>query len=243
MTTKNCRYHVNQVLPLLAFNPDDGLRIGVQNTFTQYGLQRNPFTHKQSIGASYYTGSSGFDVSYNGEFSNIFYNWNFGVEAKYNSPTFAINFFGFGNDTEYDRDEVDLDFNRTRIEKLSAAISLIWRGRDGGNFYFKPLFESFEVENTNGRFINIVPATNDVFERQNYLGAEAHYHFANKNDLAFPTYALNTGITAGYKTNIDGGDNENSFAYVRPYFSIDHSLSKRGNFCASYKSSSRSHTW
>ena len=232
---KKRRYHVNQVLPLLAFNPDDGLRIGVQNTFTQYGLQRNPFTHKQSIGASYYTGSSGFDVSYNGEFSNIFYNWNFGVEAKYNSPTFAINFFGFGNDTEYDRDEVDLDFNRTRIEKLSAAISLIWRGRDGGNFYFKPLFESFEVENTNGRFINIVPAANDVFERQNYLGAEAHYHFANKNDLAFPTYALNTGITAGYKTNIDGGDNENSFAYVRPYFSIDHSLSKRGNFVLATK--------
>ncbi|MCK8521439.1 metallophosphatase [Aquimarina sp. D1M17] len=226
---KKRRYHVNQVLPLLAFNPDDGLRVGVLNTFTQYGLQRNPFTHKQSIGASYYTGSSGFDISYSGEFSNIFYNWNFGVEAEYNSPTFAINFFGFGNDTEYERDDVDLDFNRTRIEKLSAAVSLIWRGRDGGNFYFKPIFESFNVENTEGRFINIVPANNDVFEKQNYIGAEAHYHFANKNDLAFPTFALNTGITLGYKANIDGGDNENKFAYVEPYFSIDHSLTKQGN--------------
>ncbi|GAA4272763.1 metallophosphatase [Aquimarina gracilis] len=226
---KKRKYNVNQLLPLIAFNPDDGLRAGFLNTFTQYGLQRNPFTHKHSLGASYYTGSGGFDVSYTGEFSNIFHNWNFGIEAKYNSPTFAINFFGFGNETEYDRDDVDFDFNRTRIEKISTAVSLIWRGRDGGNFYVKPIFESFEVENTAGRFINAIPADNDVFEKQNYAGAEVHYHFANKDNLAFPTYALNTGITAGYKTNIDGGDNKNRFAYVEPYFSIDHRLDKTGN--------------
>ncbi|MBQ4821551.1 metallophosphatase [Aquimarina sp. MMG016] len=226
---KKRKYHVYQLLPLIAFNPDDGLRVGVLNNFTQFGLQRNPFTSKHSFGASCYTGSSGFDVSYSGEFSNIFHNWNLGIDAKYNSPTFAINFFGFGNDTEYDRDDVDLDFNRTRIEKLSGAISLIWRGRDGGNFYFKPLFESFEVENTSGRFINTIPDNNDVFEKQNYIGAEIHYHFENKNDLAFPTFALNTGITTGYKTSIDKSNNENNFAYIEPYFSIDHSLTKNGN--------------
>ncbi len=232
---KKRKYYVYQLLPLIAFNPDDGLRVGVQNTITTFGLQRNPFTQKHSLGASYYTGSSGFDVSYSGEFSNIFNNWNFGVEGKYNSPTFAINFFGFGNDTDYDKDDVDLDFNRVRIERLNAAISLIWRGRDGGNFYFKPLFESFEVENTGGRFINNVPANDAVFEKQTYVGAEMHYHFENKNDIAFPTFALNTGITTGYKTNIDGGDNENRFAYVEPYIGLAHKISQNGNLVLATK--------
>ncbi|WP_160114819.1 metallophosphatase [Aquimarina sp. AU474] len=221
-------YSVYQVLPLLAFNPDDGLRVGVLNNFTHFGLQRNPFTSKHSIGASYYTGSSGFDVSYKGEFSNIFHNWNFGIEGLYTSPNFAQNFFGFGNETEYDKDEVDLDFNRVRIKKWNAAVSLIWRGRDGGSFYFKPLVESFEVENTEDRFINLAPANSTFFDQQTYIGAEVNYNFKNMNDLAFPTLGLDLGITAGYKTNIDGGDSDNRFGYLEPHLAIDHKLSKNG---------------
>ena len=108
---KKRKYAVNQFLPIIGSNPDDGFRIGFVNNFTTYGIQRNPFTTKHEISASYYTGNSGYDASYNGEFSNIFHNWNFGVEVSYNSPNFAQNFFGFGNDTAYDNDAVDLDFN------------------------------------------------------------------------------------------------------------------------------------
>ncbi len=229
-------YFVYQLLPLISFNPDDGLRVGVLNNYTKYGLQRNPFTHKHSFGASYYTGSSGFDVSYSGEFSNIFHKWNFGVEGLYTSPNFAQNFFGFGNETEYDKDEVDLDFNRVRIRKWNAAISLIWRGRDGGYFQFKPHVESFEVENTEERFVNTVFAANStVFEQQTYAGAEVTYRFKNMNDLAFPTLGMDVGITAGYKTNIDEGDNENRFAYVEPHLAIDHKLIKNGKLVLATK--------
>ncbi len=223
---KKREYFVYQLLPLIAFNPDDGLRVGVSNTYTKYGLQRNPFTHKHSFGTSYYTGSSGFDLSYSGEFSNIFHHWNFGVEGLYTSPNFAQNFFGFGNETTYDKDEVDLDFNRVRIGKWNAAISLIWRGRNGGSFYFKPLIESFDVENTEDRFVNILPASSTVFDKQTYAGAEVNYNFKNMNDPAFPTLGLDIGMTVGYKTNIDGGDSENRFGYIEPHLAIAHKLSK-----------------
>ncbi|WP_109433844.1 metallophosphatase [Aquimarina sp. AU119] len=231
---KKRKYNFNQLLPLIAFNPDDGLRIGVLEHFTHYGLQRNPFTQKHSISASYYTGSSGFDISYKGEFSNIFHNWNFGVEGLYTSPNFAINFFGAGNETEYDKDEVDLDFNRTRIRKWNTAVSLIWRGRDGGYFQFKPLIESFEVENTEDRFVNTFFDPNStVFDKQTYAGAEVTYQFKNMNDLGFPTLGMRIGITAGYKTNIDGGDN--NFAYVEPHIAIDHKLIKSGKLVLATK--------
>ena len=143
------------ILPVLGLNPDDGVRIGFVENFTTYGLQRNPFTAKHSLSASYYTGNSGYDISYKGEFSNIFHNWNFAVEGKYTSPNFAQNFFGFGNDTTYDKDDVELDFNRISIREWGTSISLIWKGRHGGSFYFKPLIESFEVQNVPNRFINI----------------------------------------------------------------------------------------
>ena len=225
---KKRKYSINQLLPIIGVNPDDGLQIGFVNNFTTYGLQRNPFTTRHSISASYFTGNSGYNLSYKGEFSNIFHNWNFGVEGKYTSPNFAQNFFGFGNETEYDKDDVDLDFNRVSIREWSAAVSLIWRGRDGGSFYFKPLIESFEVDNDSDRFINSLPADATLFEKQTYAGAEVNYSFKNKDDVSYPTLGLDVGITAGYKANIDGsGDaTDNKFGYVKPHIAIDHRLNK-----------------
>jgi hypothetical protein len=231
---KKRKYSLNQFLPVIGLNPDDGFRIGFVDNFTTYGLQRNPFTTRHSISASYYTGNSGYDFSYNGEFSNIFHNWNFGVEGKYTSPNFAQNFFGFGNETEYDKDEVDIDFNRVSIKEWRAAISLIWRGRDGGSFYFKPLVESFEVENVADRFINDIPADASLFKKQTYLGGELNYSFKNKDNPAYPTMGLDVGITAGYKAAVDGNE-ENAFGYIEPHIALAHRLNKSASLVLATK--------
>ncbi len=222
------KYSANQILPIIAVNPDDGLRIGALNNYTYYGIQSNPFTQKHTTTASYYTATSGYDLSYKGEFSNIFHHWNFGLEGLYTSPNFARNFFGFGNETDYDKDEVDLDFNRVRIRKWGVVMALLWKGQGGGSFYVKPLIESFDVENTEGRFVNTLAASRAVFDRQTYGGLEMDFTYENRDNPAYPTLGLDIGITAGYKTNIYGGTAENSFGYVQPHIGIDHKLSKNG---------------
>jgi len=227
---KKKKYYTNHFFPILGANPDDGFKIGFSNTLTKYGLQRNPFTSQHKISANYYFGNSGYDMSYTGEFSNFFHKWNFGIEGLYTSPNFSMNYFGFGNDTEYDKDLVEIDFNRVRIRKWKAAIALIWRGRNGGYFHFKPLIESFKVENTDGRFINgEFPPESKVFENQIYSGAEVSYKFQNKNSLSFPTLALDVGITAGYKTGINESSDQNSFAYIEPYFGFIYGLTSSKN--------------
>lgn len=222
---KKKKYSTNQFMPTMGANPDDGFKIGFVNTLTKFGLQRNPFTRQHTIGANYYFGNSGYDMFYSGEFSNIFHKWNFGIEGLYASPKFAMNYFGVGNGTGYDKDLVGLDFNRVRIRKWNAAISLIWRGRDGGYFQFKPLFESFKVENTEGRYINEeFPPESNVFNNQDYAGVELNYKFQNKNNNSFPTLALDLGITAGYKAGVNEFSDNNSFAYVEPYFGFIYNL-------------------
>ena len=232
---RKVKHNFDQILPILSVNPDDGLRVGIFSNHTFYGLQRNPFTQKHTISASYYTGSSGYDFSYKGEFSNIFHNWNFGIEGLYTSPNFASNFFGFGNETQYDEDLVGLDFNRVRIRKWHAAISLIYRGRNGGSFHIKPLIESFDVENTQGRFIAGLPTSSSTFEKQIYGGAEVVYEFKNKDNLVFPTLGLDVSLTAGYKTNIDNTNVQNSFVYLKPELVLDHKLTKSGSLVLATK--------
>lgn len=232
---KKVKHNFSQILPLLGLNPDDGVKIGVLNNFAFFGMQRNPFTYRHSISAAFYTGNSGYDLSYKGEFSNIFHNWNFGIEGKYTSPNFAQNFFGFGNETIYDKDVVEIDFNRVSIREWQAAISLIWNGRHGGSFYVKPLVESFEVKNTLDRFINVLPASATLFEKQTYLGGEVNYSFKNKNDLAYPTLGLDVGLTAGYKSSIDGANEDNAFGYLKPHLAINHGLNKSASLVIATK--------
>ncbi|MBT8295069.1 MAG: metallophosphatase, partial [Gramella sp.] len=100
------------LLPGADFNSDVGFKLGLKNTYTTYGLVRNPFTTRQSLSLNYYFRTQGFDADYTAEFAHIFYNWNFGLNAYYSSPNFTMNYFGSGNDTEYDPDVIDKEYNR-----------------------------------------------------------------------------------------------------------------------------------
>ena len=114
---------------------------------------------------------------YAGEFANVLTNWNLLVEAKFTSPNYSINFYGFGNDTEnlYEghNDDSNEDYYRVRMSAYGAYPSLKWIGRMGGQFSFGGMYESIEIEKTTGRYVNTVPYITD--ERQNYLGTPVSY--------------------------------------------------------------------
>ena len=225
----------NQLLPIVSFNPDDGVILGLSNTNLFYGIQKNPFTQKHVVSAAFYTSTTGVNLKYSGEFSNIFHGWNFGIEGRYTSPNFAENFFGFGNETLFDSDAVDLDFNRVRIRQWNAAISLIYRGRNGGAFHIKPLVESFEVENTEDRFINTLDPNSTFFENQTYGGGEFVYEYKNKDNPAFPRLGMDLSITGGYKTNIDNSSADNNFGYIIPELAFDHRINRKGSLVLATK--------
>lgn len=215
------------IFPSADFNSDVGFKLGIKNTYTTYGLVKNPFTTRQSLTANYFFTTQGFDVDYNAEFAHIFYNWNFGLNAYYSSPNFTMNYFGTGNDTEYDPDDVAKDYNRVKIQQWRFAPSLIWRNDTKSSFIIKPLIESIEVDYDEGRYVadNLAP-TNAVFDSQLYAGGELNYNYTNKDREAFPSRGVELDLLAGYKTNID--DNENSFGYIRPMLAMDYPLHESG---------------
>ncbi len=215
------------MFPSADFNSDVGFKLGVRNTFTTYGLVRNPFTTKQSVTLNYFFRTQGFEADYTGEFAHIFYNWNFGLNAYYSSPNFTMNYFGTGNDTEYDPDEIDKEFNRVQMQQWRFAPSLIWRNDTQSSFTIQARLESIEVINDEGFFVAETFAdSNPVFDNQLYAGGELNYNYFNKDRIAFPSRGVELDLTAGYKSNID--DNDNKFAYVRPMLSLDYPLHESG---------------
>ncbi|GGZ49199.1 metallophosphatase [Mesonia mobilis] len=221
------KFSQNVLLPSIAFDPDAGFQIGLRDSYTTQGLTNNPFSSKHTFDARYYSATNGFSFDYSGEFAHIFYNWNFGIDARFTTPNYAINFFGYGNDTTYDDDAVTMDYNRVGIGQWSVAPSLIWRDDVGYSFYIKPSIESYEVEYNANEVTGLLDENDPLFNNQLYAGGEIGFQFKNKpGQLAFIRRGMEFGIVGGYKTNIDEYDNK--FGYIEPTVSFDYPLHESG---------------
>lgn len=223
---KKLKNSANQLIPTIGANPDDGFKLGFTNTYTLNGFERNPFTQQHTFSTAYYFSTKGYDLSYNGEFDRVFGNTNFGLEAKYTSPNFSINFFGFGNSTPNFDDDQGLNFNRVKLRTFKIAPYFVWRGQLGATFKASLTYESIEVESTTGRFINdYLNMEDDV--NQNTIGANLKYQYSNYDNNAFPTLGMMTALEVGYKIN-DNSISDNGFAFIVPEFGLDYKLVPSG---------------
>jgi hypothetical protein len=230
---KKLKNSVTQILPSMGANPDDGFKIGAAFTKTNYNFERNPFSSRHSLKAEYYFATSGFDLSYGSEFANVFFqNVNLAIDLQFNSPNYATNFFGFGNETlnpeadDNDGLDVDLDFNRVKIRTFKAAPSLVWRGHSGSEVKLGLTYESNEVERTENRFIELFPENNELFDKQDFFGIDVKYSFVNKDKKAFPTLGFKLNLQAGYKNNVS---TEKGYSYIMPEIGFDYKLIPSGN--------------
>ncbi len=223
---KKNRRDLQNILPILGFNPDNGFVIGATYNYTKNSLRRNPFTANHSLSASYMTETSGLIIDYTGEFANIFNNVNFGLEAGYSGSNFTNNFFGFGNETQNLDDDLDFDFNRVRLEGIYIKPSFIFRGYYGGEFKVALSYENIEVERTSSRFISQTNEVNpNVFSGQDFFGIETAYSFENFDDESLPKSGLGFKITTGFKSNFD---EDRSFGYIIPEFRLTTRLDRKG---------------
>ncbi|MGK0377382.1 MAG: hypothetical protein ACJA1Z_001191 [Patiriisocius sp.] len=238
---KKLKNNVNAIIPVIGSNPDDGFKIGVTNINTDYGFERNPFTAKHIISASYYFATQGYDLFYTGEFANVVGDLNFSIDAQFNSPNYAINFFGYGNSTpnpeadDGDGFDANLDYNRVKIRTFKVMPSLVWKGDLGANIKAGIFYESNQVDRTNARFLDDLTNTSNtmgittinesVYDNQDFYGVNAAYHFENKDDQAFPTLGMQLGLQVGYKNNVA---TNKGYGYVMPTLGFDYKLISTG---------------
>ncbi|MEO9892136.1 metallophosphoesterase [Aurantibacter sp.] len=223
----------NQFVPTIGANPDDGFRIGFSNIYTKNGFKQNPFTSQHIINGAFYFATQGFNIGYKGEFANVFGKANFELDAKFTSPNFSINFFGLGNETENFDDDLELDYNRVKIEKIRFSPSLVWRGDMGSKFRTGISYESIEVEETEDRFVNTFYVANGEDNQKDFVGIESEYDYSNTDNAAFPTIGMSTSLLLGYKTSVSSEGE--SFGYIVPSLSIDHKLIPNGRLVLATK--------
>ncbi|RMB59563.1 phosphoesterase [Dokdonia sinensis] len=216
----------NSILPAIGFNPDDGFLIGVTDVFVTNGFKDDPFASRHTFKLGYYFATQGVDLNYSGSFANAFGQWNLIVGGRFTNESFASNFFGFGNETENNDDELGLDYNRVRNGNIMGRIGVESDNTFGSKLRFVASFERIEIEETDGRFINevFIPELDNFFGGQSFVGLEGAYTYVSADNAANPTRGMEFAAIIGGKRNLSAGDR--MYAYFKPKIGFYNALSR-----------------
>ncbi|TDQ21849.1 ShlB/FhaC/HecB family hemolysin secretion/activation protein [Tenacibaculum caenipelagi] len=210
---RNINNNTTVVFPSLGSNPDDGFFFGASLTYTQQGFKKTPFANQHTITANHYSSTNGYDIEYNGEFTELIGSWSLNLYAKATSDNYSFNFFGWGNESVYNQ-SFDLDYYRVKKEERSFSPSLLKRLRGGSIFKISGIVESIEIEDTPNRFINNFDnQPTAIFDVNYFWGGELNFNHNRVDNLSFPTKGMNFDLAVGAKANAD--DFDRRFGYIK----------------------------
>lgn len=225
---KKPHYDFAAIYPNAGYNPDDGVKLGASLSYTVNNFNRKPYSQKHIINGNYFFATSGFEFIYRGEFMNVANKWNIGMDAKYTSPNYSINFFGYGNESENPDDELGLDYNRVKLQQFRVAPSFFKTSRNGSFMQFQYVFETIEVEDTANRFVNepgFLPER--LFEHRQYLGVNAKYSFANYDTPVLPTLGMGFHLALGWTMSVDKV--KQNFPHLEAFIDFIHNITHDKN--------------
>lgn len=231
---KKIKTSQNQFIPIIGANPDDGFKIGFNNIYTNYGLERNPFTNQHQLKAAYYFATNGYEIDYRFEVANFIKNVNLEINARIQSPNFTFNFFGYGNETANFDDDLELNYNRVKVRSFIFNPKLKWSNKSGASLSLGASYDNIEVYKSSNRFVENNPELPSyVFDEVQFLGTNLSFSFENYDNKAYPTMGMKTEISVGQKTNLD--NNNRSYMYLIPELSFNHKIDAQGKWVIATK--------
>ncbi|MEO2127045.1 MAG: metallophosphoesterase [Christiangramia sp.] len=214
------------ILPELGYNPDEHLSVGLDFIKSNNEFKRNPFTSQHSFKLRYHSATSGFMLDYEAEFATIIGKYNLFAGANYTNPNWSNNFFGFGNETANNDDELGFDYNRVGLEQIQLRTGLRNKTPFGSFFQYSATFEAIKVQEDENRFITsgFDNATPGFFDRKYFAGLDALYRYESYDNRLTPTRGMLFELNLGGKINT--ADPSQTFGYFKPYMGFYNALTR-----------------
>jgi len=149
----------NVWMPLITggYNADDGLMLGGGFRYThQRGFRKTPFAHQQQLLISGAFATGAIKVKYKGQWTALIGKADLLLAADIYAPNNIQNFFGLGNASEYDKQNHDMRYYRTRFNLYEMHSALRWALTKTSTISVGPSFQAyyFDPDDNTGRFIN-----------------------------------------------------------------------------------------
>jgi hypothetical protein len=145
----------------LAYNPDDGVLLGAEFTFTRgldyttsiFSTKRH--TSFQQFGFVHSFETRAFEAKYNAEWEKLLGKADFLIHATVNAPSNTQNYFGTGNTTTFNKSGNYKEFYRSRYSLYRLSPAVRWGSRGRGSFSAGPSLEYYTYDSSDnaGRYI------------------------------------------------------------------------------------------
>ncbi len=216
-------YQYNYIAPLITagYNRDDGLFLGGGVFFKTQGFRKFPYATQHTIIGSYAIATSAYNFRYSGDYNQLFGKYDLLADVDIRSPNYVNNFFGLGNESEYEPDEQDINFYRYRFKELNGQLRIRRYLTPYSFLAIGPTYQRIKLENTPGRFITdyVPPPSTDseLFTPKQYAGVVFHYEL-NRLDNYQPR-VQNTSQTA--LANVLGSFQRNTYPTRGFFWQLD----------------------
>lgn len=215
---KNVGYEYNKFsFPQVnaGFNAEDGILIGLGLTSITHGFRKEPYSTKQKVTTLFAPFKEAYQLKYNGIFNQVIKKNDLVVNAEFVNPTLD-NFYGFGNQTVYDKTK-GKEFYLVRYKYVSADLLIRKRIKNIIEFSAGPSYYQYwnnYADNRNkilANPVNIGSDSNTIYSNKSYLGAKINLDVNYLNSELFPT----RGITWYNKLVALDGINKNSKELIK----------------------------
>lgn len=221
------KYNSYSGLPSVGFNPDDGVKAGMNFNYLVNGFKQDKYTASHKFTVNYYFATNGFEALYSGDFVKFARKWNLGLDAGFTSPAYTHNFFGYGNETENFEDDLGMDFNRIKIQSLNFKPSLYKIGRNNSKIEFGIGASAVKVAKTEGRITEFTTELPSEIFNHNYFGEiTAKYSFSNYDNRSMPTLGMIFSTEAHLETNFSNSNL--SLPWLAVSLGFTHPISRSG---------------
>ncbi|SEW17993.1 Calcineurin-like phosphoesterase [Chitinophaga sp. YR573] len=172
-------YKYDKLMPLATagYNPDDGISLGLGFQFTGQGFRKSPFAVRHTLTAGHALATNAWQFRYLGEFTDVIGHTDFVLSASAKAPDNTINFFGYGNETVYDKNNpLKIRYYRARFSlydlqpllqsKLSPDVKLIY----GPTFNYYRMDQPDNINRNIFDFAHNGLDSADVYQAKTYAG-------------------------------------------------------------------------
>lgn len=157
LSYNRAEFKYDKVMPLatVAYNRDDGIFLGAGLLWEKQGFNKEPFSIRQSIMGKYAIRTNAFNIEYEGHAVNVLGKFDLIWEADVRAPQYSFNYFGIGNETEFNPETIDIVHYQSRFNLYEAYSGLQAKLGESGSFNIGPNFQVFRFDPSDnaGKFI------------------------------------------------------------------------------------------
>jgi hypothetical protein len=192
-------FKYDQLIPLVTagFNKDDGLSLGLGFQFIGQGFRKSPFAVRHTLTAGHSLATNAWQFRYFGEFTDVFRNTDFTLLASAKAPDNTINFFGYGNETVFDKDGgKTISYYRTRFSLYDLQPLLQTKISPDVKLIYGPTFNYYRMDKdgNENRIINDFAHTGldslDVYQAKTYAGLKLGLQIDTRDNNIFATRGI-----------------------------------------------------